>query len=151
MTDYVIHALPAEVLASVRAAAPNTSIERVTASGGGEPLRCCLRDATKGESLILFNYEPPLLPSPYREAGPVFAHAEPCAGPESDTAYPTGWIGRPQVLRAYDRRGWIHDATTHDGTDPEPVIARFLADPEVERVHSRNIAYGCFMFAITRG
>jgi hypothetical protein len=150
MTDYVIHALPADVLAAARDTAASPSIERVTATGGGEPLRCCLRDATAGEALILFNYEPPLPASPYREAGPVFAHAEPCGAPESVTTYPAGWLGRPQVLRAYDRRGWIHDATTHDGTDPDSLIAKFLGDPEVERVHSRNVAYGCYMFTITR-
>ena len=55
------------------------------------------------------------------------------------------------MLRAYDRRGWIHDSTTvHDGQDPEAVIARLLADPEVAHVHSRNVAWGCYMFAITR-
>jgi hypothetical protein len=54
------------------------------------------------------------------------------------------------VLRAYDDRGWIHDATTvHDGENPEAVIAAMLAEPGVVEIHSRNIAYGCYMFAIT--
>jgi hypothetical protein len=150
MTDYLIHALPIDVLTHVRGAGPDPSIERRTSNAGGEPLRCCLRDAAEGEELILFNYEPRLPASPYREVGPVFAHASGCAGPDSTTMYPAGWLGRPQVLRAYDRRGWIHDAVMHDGTDPEPVIARFLDNPEVERVHSRNVAYGCYMFTITR-
>jgi hypothetical protein len=150
MTEYLIHALPADVLAEARDTPPGPSIARVTATGRGEPLRCCLRDATAGESLILFNYEPPLPASPYREVGAVFTHAEPCGAPESVTTYPAGWLGRRQVLRAYDRRGWIHGATTHDGTDPESLIAKFLGDPEVERVHSRNVSYGCYMFTITR-
>jgi hypothetical protein len=54
-------------------------------------------------------------------------------------------------VRAYDARGWIHPATrTHDGTSPETVLADILADPAVTRVDSRNIAYGCFMFTVTR-
>ncbi|QKW10764.1 DUF1203 domain-containing protein [Streptomyces sp. NA04227] len=117
---------------------------------GGEPLRCCLRDAGPGDRLLLFGYEPPLPASPYRERGAVFAHAEPCAGLTDDAAYPPQWRGRPQVLRAYDARGWIHEATTHDGRDPEAVIAELFADPEVVRIHSRNIAWGCYMFALTR-
>ena len=120
-------------------------------ASGGEPLRCCLRDAAEGEELVLFNYSPPLpAPSPYEERGAVFAHASPCGGPVSD-GYPPEWVGRPQVLRAYDARGWIHPATrVHDGTDPDGAIAEVFAHPEVVEVHSRNVAYGCFMFAITR-
>jgi hypothetical protein len=55
------------------------------------------------------------------------------------------------VLRAYDQHGWIHDATTvHDGQDSEAVIAELLAVPDVAQIHSRNVAWGCYMFAITR-
>ena len=117
---------------------------------GGEPLRCCLRDAEPGEVAILFGYEPRLPASPYREIGAVFAHAATCAGPEDRTVYPAAWRGRPQVLRAYDRRGWIHAARVHDGSDPESAIAEMLADPAVEQIHSRNVAYGCYMFTIRR-
>ena len=38
----------------------------------------------------------------------------------------------------------------YEGGDPEAVIADMLADPEVEQIHSRNIAYGCYMFTIRR-
>lgn len=89
--------------------------------------------------------------SPYREVGAVLAHAEPCAGPVGIADYPRDWRGRPQVLRAYDDRGRIHDATmVHDGQDAEKVIAELLAEPGVVQLHSRNIAWGCYMFAITR-
>ena len=115
---------------------------------GGEPLRCCLRDAEPGETAILFGYEPKLPASPYREIGAVYAHATACAGPDNRIDYPAAWRGRPQVLRAYDRRGWIHAARVHDGSDPESAIAELLADPAVEQIHSRNVAYGCYMFTI---
>lgn len=148
-----IHALPTEVLDGVRARGVDASggpVERIEAAGG-EPLRCCLRDAHPGEKAILFGFEPALPRSPYRELGAVFAHAQPCPGPEHAEDYPPDWQGRPQVLRAYDQRGWIHPATrTHDGQHPETVIAAMLADPDVTRIHSRNIAYGCYMFAVTR-
>jgi hypothetical protein len=153
MVAFRVHALAAEVLDSVRASgvdAFGNRAERIIAEGG-EPLRCCLRNAEAGEGLLLFGYQPPLPASPYREAGAVLAHAEPCAGPAEADSYPPDWRGRPQVLRAYDDRGWIHDATTvHDGHDPEEAIAQLLAEPDVVQVHSRNIAWGCYMFAITR-
>jgi hypothetical protein len=152
-TAFRIHPIPAEVLDRVRASGVDASgnpVEHVIAEDG-YPIRCCLRDAKDGERLILFGYEPPLPPSPYREIGAVFAHAEPCDGPDDTTSYPSDWYGRPQVLRAYDRRGWIHDSTrVHDGTDPTAHIADVLADPGVTRIHSRNVAYGCYMFTITR-
>jgi Protein of unknown function (DUF1203) len=152
-TSYQIHAIPADVFDCVRDSGGDVSgrpIERLTATGG-EPLRCCLRDADPGEQLILFGYEPPIPASPYREIGPVFAHAERCEGPVDVDTYPSAWRGRPQVLRAYDRNGWIHAATrVHDGTDPEAVIADMLAHPDVEQMHSRNVAYGCYMFSVTR-
>jgi hypothetical protein len=147
---FTIHALPGHLLDDVRSGAYGRPVERLTAEGG-EPLRCCLRDARPGEEALLFGYEPPLPDSPYRETGAVFAHAGPCAGPVPGEGYPADWRRRAQVLRAYDRRGWIHDATrTHDGTDPEGVIAAMLADPGVVLIHSRNVAWGCYMFAVTR-
>jgi hypothetical protein len=149
-----IHPLPAEALDGVRSSGLDVSghpVERVVADGG-EPLRCCLRNAVAGEYLVLFGYEPPIPASPYREIGAVFAHAERCAGPSDSGCYPPDWRGRAQVLRAYDRRGWIHHATRmHDGHDPEAVIAEMLAEPGVKQIHSRNVAWGCFMFTITRG
>jgi hypothetical protein len=143
MTATIV-ALSAPLLAEVRAAG---TAERHVAAGG-EPLRCCLRDAHAGERILLFNYEPPLPASPYRELGAVFAHAEPCRGPADDQRYPADWYGRAQVLRAYDKDGRIHPASRqHDGSDPEAELAAVLATPGVVLVHSRNVVYGCYMFA----
>lgn len=140
------------VIEQVRAVGRDISgypVERVVADGG-EPLRCCLRNAQRGDVCILFGYEPPLpAASPYRETGAVYAHAEPCSGWSGEDVYPLDFYGRPQVLRAYDRRGWIHPATTlHDGSDPIGALANILDDPEVVEVHRRNIAYGCYMFTV---
>ena len=149
---FTVHAIDPGILESVRGKGTDVSghpVERSVAAGG-EPLRCCLRDAVEGEALILFGYEPVLPPSPYREIGAVFAHAERCAGP-AGTGYPRDWRGRPQVLRAYDARGWIHPATrVHDGSDPEGALESVLREPAVVRVDSRNVAYGCYMFTATR-
>jgi len=154
-TGYRIAALPAPLLAEVRAGATanhearaGSTAERHLA-GGGEPLRCCLRDARECEAILLFNYEPPLPDSPYRETGAVFVHADPCGGPPDGLRYPADWYGRPQVLRAYDRNGRIHPASRlHDGSDPEAAIAAVGAEPGVVLIHSRNVVYGCYMFAI---
>ena len=152
-TTFRIHPIPAQVLDEVRASGRDASarpVERVFAVGG-EPLRCCLRDAEPGVELMLFGYEPPIPAGPYREIGPVFAHARVCTGPTTADVYPPAWYGRPQVLRAYDERGRIHQASRmYDGKQPEAVIAEILAEPDVAQIHSRNVVYGCYMFAITR-
>jgi hypothetical protein len=149
-TTFTIRPIPDAVLDELRRETSADPVAHVTAEGG-EPVRCCLRDARAGEQLLLVNYEPPLPPTPYRETGAIFIHTEACTGPAELSAYPADWYGRPQVLRAYDERGWIHpSSTTHDGRDPEAAIAAVLAHPAVVQVHSRNISYGCYMFAITR-
>jgi hypothetical protein len=152
-STFLVRALSADVLDGVRATGADVSghrVEHLTAAGG-EPLRCCLRNAEPGERAILFGYEPPIPASPYREIGAVFAHAQPCAGPARVDVYPADWRGKPQVLRAYDRSGWIHSTTqVHDGLDPEAVITAMLAHPDVAQLHSRNVAYGCFMFSVER-
>jgi hypothetical protein len=151
--SFRIHAIPTGVLARVRSSRRDASDNPVAPirADGGEPLRCCLRNARAGEALLLFGYAPPIAAdSPYREIGAVFAHAEPCAGPAGGEAYPDAWRGKPQVVRSYDRRGWIRGAVVHDGSAPERAIAELLADPEAVQVHSRNVAYGCFMFQVTR-
>ncbi len=155
---FVIHAIPDHVVSAARersdaGTAADGDVRRLVAEGG-EPLRCCLQDAVPGERLLLFNHRP-VLPaaSPYQESGAVFAHARvvDCQGAEPTARYPHDWRGRPQVLRAYDKKGSIHPSTrVHDGTDPEGVIAEVLSDPDVVLIHSRNIAHGCYMFAIGR-
>lgn len=147
--------MPTEVLAAARAGRPDAwgrAPVPLTADGG-EPVRCCRTDAIAGEALLLLAFRPdlPRDDSPYQEAGAVNVHAEGCAGPAAADAYPADWRRRPQVLRAYDERGWIHPASrAHDGTDPERELAEVLAAPGVVEVHSRNVAYGCWMFTAVR-
>ena len=147
--------MPAEALAQAREGRPDAwgrAPVPVTA-GGGEPVRCCRTDARAGEALLLLAFRPPLPrdDSPYQEVGAIFVHAGTCAGPGPSGVHPADWRGRPQVLRAYDERGWIHPATrVHDGTDPARELAEVLAAAGVVEVHSRNVAYGCWMFTAAR-
>ena len=112
--SFVIRSVPAGILAGVRASgldARGTRAERIVADGG-EPVRCCLRNAVAGEELILFGYEPAMPASPYREAGAVLAHASPCDGPAALDAYPPQWYGRP---RSCARTTHVAGSTTRPG------------------------------------
>jgi hypothetical protein len=149
---FTIVPIPSDVIDLERSKLGSTSEALIVSviAKGGEPARCCLTNALPGELLILFNYEPPLPSSPYREKGAVFAHAVQCRPTLDPHAYPTDWRGKPQVLRAYDERGWIHAAIVHDGSSPEGSISSVFEDRAVVEIHSRNVAYGCYMFSLRR-
>ncbi|GGU41723.1 DUF1203 domain-containing protein [Streptomyces lavendofoliae] len=135
-----------------------------TEGEGGSPLRCCLRLSTPGERVALVSYAPlrrwaaatGAAPGAYDEQGPVFVHAEACAGPAGGGAgYPFARPGALRVVRRYDAGGRIaggrlleipEDAT--DGFDR--AFAEAFADPAVALVHIRAVEYGCFHFEVRR-
>ncbi len=143
-------------------AIPTAELDRIRAGGvddlgnelrpqradGGEPLRCCLRDATAGEDLLLIGYRPSPLGGPYAETGPVFVHADRCAGYREPAAYPAGFRHRTLVFRSYGPDGRIVDGEVVTGPDTEPAIERLLGRPEVARIDIRSIPYGCYLFRI---
>jgi hypothetical protein len=115
------HPIPGTVFDEIRASGVDPSgcpIERVVADGG-EPLRCCLRDACPGEQAILFGYEPPPPRSPYRETEAVFAHAQRCAGPADTEEYSLSWRGRPQVAACL-RPSRMDTRVIQDARRPRP-------------------------------
>ena len=167
MTAFHIAAIPPTELDGIRATGRDVAGNefRPFADGtGSSPLRCCLRLSRKGERVALIAYAPPGTAGAYAETGPVFVHAEACEGYPAGGGWPPEFRDRQQVLRAYDARGRIADAILIDAADaderrladpaqvlaPELGIAKLLADPAQVVVHSRNVLYGCYMFAVSR-
>jgi hypothetical protein len=125
---------------------------------GGSPLRCCLRLSRPGERLLLASYAPLRRwaaatgadPGAYDELGPVFLHAETCAG-AADDGWPEEMRGQPRVLRGYGDDGRIVDGrVVEEGEAPEAKLDDLLADERVAFVHARALVFGCFTFAIDR-
>src|SRR6185369_4196630 len=87
---FQIQPVPSAVLDNARASGLDVSGHPIALvlTEGGEPIRCCLRNAEPGEQAMLFGFEPEIPASPYREVGPVFAHAQRCPGPERLDGYP---------------------------------------------------------------
>lgn len=145
----------AATLDGIRAARVDEAGNRLTVqtdTEGGSPLRCCLRETVPGERVLLIAYTPPGGRGAYAERGPVFIHAEPCAGYRTPDRYPAGLSHRQQVVRAYDRDGRIAGGVlVEDGEHARPVIGEMLARPEVTLVQLRNVGYGCYNFAVRRG
>jgi hypothetical protein len=144
--------VPPGELDAIRAAAQDEAGNPLTAQAsqdGGEPLRCCLREARAGERLLLIAYSPPAAAGAYAERGPVFVHADRCGGYPTPGEYPPELAHRQQVVRAYDARGRIADGVlAADGRQAQEVIRELLGRPGVELVHLRNVGYGCYNFAV---
>ncbi len=163
-TGFEVRAIPADVLRELLEAddAGNAAVV-LTDDEGGAPLRCCLRPVRAGERVALVSYAPlrrwaratEAEPGPYDEVGPVFIHAEPCAGPDG-TGYPDWLAGGRRVLRAYSADGRILRGRLIEA-DPdcspaavESALGEMLADPSVAVVHGRAVEFGCFTFEVRR-
>jgi len=122
-------------------------------AGGGEPLRCCLRLAGAGEPIALISYAHFTDPSPWREVGPVYVHADRCAGYPDPAAFPELFRRGPRVLRGYRADGTLdYDRIeiVPDGADVEAAARALLAHPEVAEIHARAVGPQCFTFALRR-
>lgn len=120
--------------------------------GEHAPCRSCLRITTPEEPLILFAYRPfDSDYGPYSETGPVFIHADPCEPYERATEFPDDFKTRSLILRGYDSRHRIAESIVAEPGGAEAAARALLNDPRIGYVHARNVAYGCFNFAIERG
>ena len=122
------------------------------AARGWEPLRCCLQIAAEDESIALISYSPFVDVSPWAEVGPVFVHAEACAGYDEDGLPPQLRTG-PRVLRTYHADGsldYAHVTLVDAGDDIEPAVKQLFAETDVATVHVRALMAQCFTYAITR-
>ncbi|MFE2534199.1 DUF1203 domain-containing protein [Streptomyces sp. NPDC059371] len=129
----------------------------LTDEEGGSPLRCCLRRSEPGERVCLVSYAPlrrwaartGAEPGPYDETGPVFIHAEECAGPATG-ALP--FTNAHRTVRRYSAQGRILGGRLV-GTPSAfgEAFTEAFADPEVALVHVRAVEYGCFLYEVRRG
>jgi hypothetical protein len=118
---------------------------------GWEPLRCCLRLAERGEQVALISYAHVTDPSPWREVGPVFVHAEACKGYPDPAAFPEAFRTGPRLLRTYHADGSLDYADitlVPAGADVAEAVAELLSRPHVDEVHARAAEAQCFTFAI---
>jgi hypothetical protein len=114
------------------------------------PCRVCLRISEEPEDLILLSYQPMPDTGPYAEIGPIFVHAKRCAPYTEANVFPSDFVERRLVLRAYGHDGRIVDAVVAEpGAAPERAAA-LLDDPAVMEVHARHESYTCFDFKIAR-
>ncbi|KKD06569.1 DUF1203 domain-containing protein [Streptomyces sp. WM6386] len=156
MTTYTALPIPPSVLKELRSA-DDAGREMVPATDeeGGSPLRCCLRHSRPGELLALVSYAPlrrwaaetGAEPRAYDEQGPVFIHAEECAGPQEKEGYAFGNAHR--TVRRYSTDGHILGGQLVDVLD-DAAFHNAFDDPAVALVHVRAVEYGCFYYEVRR-
>ena len=123
-------------------------IERSAPEEGGAPCRHCLRRSKPGEAVLLFSHSPFAAPSPYREVGPIFVHADACDRFDG-SAFPEDFKTSKIVLRGYGERNEIREAAIVDG-DVEGRAAAMLEDPDIAYLHARFALAGCYACRIER-
>jgi hypothetical protein len=123
----------------------------VEVARGHGPCRLCLRAFSVGEDRrILFTFDPfaglESLPLP----GPVFIHEGGCARHVEEGGFPEDLRGRPLTFQGYGPgRRLVEETYVRDG-DAESVIERLFGRGDVDYIHVRDTAAGCYDFRIER-
>jgi hypothetical protein len=149
--SFRIVAVPSQVAAEARDKAANgapdhkSSVVEVAQSA---PCRHCLTWAKPGERVILFPFQSIPAAQPYAESGPIFVHADPCAGYRSPNEFPRD-LRNGRAVRAYNAQNEIVAAEVINGP-PEDAVARLLGGAGVEFLQVRSASHGCYTFKVER-
>lgn len=153
--EFTIEPIEASELTSIRSTgvgAGGVTNENVTLSAG-QQLRCWLHRSEEGERLLLISYAPLSAERPWREAGPVFVHAEECPEPFEE-GFPEWLDDGPRVQRAYDTDGsmlYRYNRIVPTRAGVRAALAEQFAAPEVAEVHLRNELAQCYIAKAVRG
>lgn len=155
MTTYHVRPIEPTALKELRSADDGgRRMVPVTDDEGGAPLRCCLRRSAPGERIALVSYAPLRRwaaangadPGAYDERGPVFVHAEECAGPDGDGL---PFTNTHRVVRRYSAEGHILGGRlVEDAGEFTAAFREAFEDPSVALVHVRAVEYGCFLYEV---
>jgi hypothetical protein len=101
--------------------------------------------------VVLLSYDPfqTNAGTPYRQPGPIFVHAGPCAYAPSESL-PDQLTRRLLSVRAFDDGHVMLDGIVVEGADLEEAAEGLLRDDEVAYLHVHNAGPGCFAARIER-
>lgn len=151
-----ITALPAAPFAplfalSDDALAAKGAVRRVADGRPVFPCRVSLRDAERGEELLLTNYEHQPARSPFRSSHAIYvrrgaeqAHLEP-------GEVPVMLRSRLLSVRAFDVSGMLVGADVVEGRALETMIGALLDAPGASYLHIHFARPGCYAARVERG
>ena len=149
MLTFAVRPLPAPLppLQSLPAGARTMIVDEADAY----PCRRCLRDAQPGETVVLLSYDPFVdgAETPYRQPGPIFVHAGPCAYEPSEDV-PDQLARRVLSVRSFGDDHLMLGGVVVQGADLGTTVDRLLGDDDVAYLHVHNAGPGCFAARIDR-
>jgi hypothetical protein len=116
----------------------------------GFPDRVSLRDLPLGASALLLNYTHLDVDSPYRSSHAIFVAEDASVAYDAVNEVPLALRRRDLSLRAFDRAGWMRDASLTSGTALEEAVAQLFRDDAVAFVHAHYAVRGCYAARIER-
>jgi hypothetical protein len=116
----------------------------------GFPDRVEMRDLDSGERALLLNYVHQPADTPYRASHAIFVREGALERFEAVDKIPDVLLVRPISLRAFNAAGEMIDADLAHGREIEPLIERFLTEPQVAYIHAHYAKRGCYAGRIER-
>jgi hypothetical protein len=154
MPQYRTIGLPTALAEEVRATMLSPRYKHpasVKVATGYGPCRHCLRTFRIGEERrILFTYDPFDGLEPFPLPGPIFIHEIECARYHEDGGFPEELKAHPLTISGYGKGRLLREQIHADGADVEKVIARVFQRPDVDYIHVRDTAAGCYDLRLER-
>lgn len=125
-------------------------IRMVATDDTGFPERVEVRDARRGESLLLLNYMHQPANNPYRASHAIFVREGATTPYDVVDEIPGALRKRTISLRGFDRHDHIADAMVVDGATLDMAIERLFAQSAVSYLHAHYAAYGCYAARVDR-
>ena len=103
-----------------------------------------------GERVILLPFVHQPTTSPYQASGPIFVRESANEAVFAPGEIPEMVRTRLLSVRAYDSEGMMLDAAVTVGSELEPHIEKFFANPRVSYLHLHNAGAGCYSCRVER-
>lgn len=142
--------LAGKVRTSRRSPGYGHPVHAEVATGYG-PCRLCLRDFAVGvDRRLLFTLDPFHGVEEFPLPGPVFIHEDECDRHAEAAGFPTDLLSHDLTFAAYARGRVLRAEERVAGRNIEGAIARLLARGDVDYLHVRDTAAGCYDLRIER-
>lgn len=126
-------------------------IVRVRASDDtGFPERIELRNARRGECLLLLNYMHQPADTPFRSSHAIFVREGATVAYDAIDEVPEPLRVRTISLRGFDRNHHIADAKVVHGEQLTHAIEQLFAMEQVSYLHAHYAGYGCYAARVDR-
>jgi hypothetical protein len=116
----------------------------------GFPCRISLKDAERGDRMILLPYVHHNSESPYRSSGPIFVCESASEASLDMNEIPPLVASRLLSVRAYDRCGMMVNSDVTEGAAVAETIGRLFRIDRVSYLHLHNARAGCYSCRVDR-